>query len=184
MGATIFNGAFIKALKANFKFLENVFIITDQAADPTSVAYSAPIGSLYFRNGTNEIYKKQDNGSSTNWSKLGSLTEMLSYYGGITDDPTGFANTTDSVLAVNNGTRTFSISPSLTTFDTYQKGTKYTYNSIQSIVFPDVEGLHHFYFNNGVLTTTQVFVHEIIKEYVYVANIYWDAINNEAILMV
>ena len=71
MGAPIiFNGAFAKTLTESVKLAENIRLITGDTDDPTSVAKDAPEGSLYFRDGTDEIYKKTDNGSSTNWEAL------------------------------------------------------------------------------------------------------------------
>lgn len=182
MAATIFNGNFIKTLKSNLRLGVNIELITDQTNDPSSVAFSAPIGSLYFRKNTNEVYKKQDNGSSTNWLNMGSLSETLAYIGTITKDPTGFPNSTETTLSVNNGTRTLTVARTGASFTVWQKGTPYTFSSDQSIVFPDTEGMHHFYIDNGVLTSTTTFTPDIIKEYVYVANLYWDATNNVAIL--
>ena len=63
----IFNGNYAKILKGDLKLADNAYLVTDQTADPTSTAYDAPQGSLYFRNGTNQIYRKTDNGSTTNW---------------------------------------------------------------------------------------------------------------------
>lgn len=183
MGATIFNAAFVKSLKANFKFLENVYLITDQAADPSVSAYSAPIGSLYFRYGTNKIYKKQDSGSSTNWSKMGSLAETLAYSGSIISDPTGFVNETETTISVVNGTRTFTLAKTGVNFTVYQKGIPYIFNSDQSIVFPDTEGVHHFFFDLGILSVVSAFDVSLITSKVYIANIYWDATNKKAVIL-
>lgn len=72
MAAVIFSGAYVKALKDNLKMGvgENIFILTGDSDDPTSVAKDAPQGSLYFRDGTSEIYQKLDNGSTTNFSRM------------------------------------------------------------------------------------------------------------------
>lgn len=69
MPASIFNGDAIKLLKDKLRFKDGVEIITDDSDDPTSVAKDAPAGSMYIRQGTSEIYKKLDSGSSTNWTK-------------------------------------------------------------------------------------------------------------------
>jgi hypothetical protein len=70
-----------------------------------------------------------------------------------------------------------------TFFDIYQSGVPYRFDSAQQIVIPDLEGPHFIYFDNGVLTTTQSFSFEIIEEWVYVANVYWDADNSKAVLV-
>jgi len=87
-----------------------------------------------------------------------------------------------TTLSVNNGTRTLTVARTGASFTIWQKGVPSTFSSDQSVVFPDTEGMHHFYFNNGVLTSTTTFTPDIIKDYVYVANLYWDATNNVAIL--
>jgi hypothetical protein len=48
--------------------------------DPTSVAKDAPQGSLYIRSGTDEIYIKQDAGSSTNWIRVADLNDAAPAY--------------------------------------------------------------------------------------------------------
>lgn len=72
MAAVIFNGSFVKTLKDNIKVGvgENIFLMSGDSDDPTSVAKDAPEGSIYWRLGTSEIYQKLDNGSSTSWSRM------------------------------------------------------------------------------------------------------------------
>lgn len=108
----------------------------------------------------------------------------------VMQEPTGFplneitgeVDLTSSVLIFNNGTRTFSISPSSVDFSVYQSGVKYTFNTTQSIQIPDVEGLHYFYFDNGVLNTTNTLDLALIYSKVFIAIVYWDFTNKEAIL--
>lgn len=64
--SVIFQGNSVKALKPNLNLFDAISLLTG-SADPTSVATSAPIGSLYFRS-TGQIYKKLDSGLSTNWT--------------------------------------------------------------------------------------------------------------------
>lgn len=70
MSAAIFNGTSVKILKEILKFKSGALIITNDSDNPTSVAKNAPISSLYLRQGTAEVYVKNDNGSSTNWSLI------------------------------------------------------------------------------------------------------------------
>lgn len=67
----IFSGNDVKALKANLNLNDSVKVLSG-SADPTAVAQSAPKGSLYLRNGASggKVYKKLDDGSSTNWTEL------------------------------------------------------------------------------------------------------------------
>lgn len=62
------------------KFLKGILDINGSAqihsgaVDPTSVATSAPKGSLYLNTSTGLTYRKTDAGSSTNWTALGTAT--------------------------------------------------------------------------------------------------------------
>lgn len=67
MPATIFSGTEVKALKSNLNLNDDYKILTG-TDDPTSVAKSAPIGSIYVKTDTGQTYKKLDAGSSTNWT--------------------------------------------------------------------------------------------------------------------
>jgi hypothetical protein len=77
VGATIFNGPRVKALKKIFGLNGGVDIISS-TTDPTSVAVSASIGSLLLNESNGSAYLKQDAGSSTNWSQLTSGTPSVS----------------------------------------------------------------------------------------------------------
>lgn len=70
MASVIFNGTGVKTLKDELRILTGAYIIS-RATDPTSVAVSAPIGSLLIHPTTGNIYRKLDSGSSTNWVLLG-----------------------------------------------------------------------------------------------------------------
>lgn len=75
--ACIFNGADVKCLKDNIKFkTTSTRIMTGDSDDPTSVAKSADESSLYLRDGTAEVYIKQDTGSTTNWTLVGGTTTV------------------------------------------------------------------------------------------------------------
>lgn len=80
MPASIFNGDAVKILKDKFRFKSLVEIITNDSDDPTSVAKNAPQGSLYIRSGTDEIYIKQDAGSTTNWIRLADTNDASAAY--------------------------------------------------------------------------------------------------------
>lgn len=108
---------------------------------------------------------------------------MMGVVGTINKNPTGIKDRTESNINFDDGTRTFTISATGSTFDVYIHGTKHEKTS-DSIVIPDTEGLHHIYYNeSGVLETTLTFTEDIIYEYVYVVNIYWDATNKLAVIM-
>lgn len=69
MPATIFSGTKVKALKSNLNLNDTIEFLTG-TDDPTSVATTAPKGSLYHNTSTAAIYRKLDAGSSTNWEIL------------------------------------------------------------------------------------------------------------------
>jgi hypothetical protein len=98
MAASIFNNTAVKILKNILRFKSLVEIITGDTDNPTSVAKNAPIGSIYIRSGTSEIYKKTDSGSSTNWTTVGSADVFST--SSISTNTSAAANTT---YLVNTG---------------------------------------------------------------------------------
>jgi hypothetical protein len=94
----------------------------------------------------------------------------------------GFPDRAQSTLAFDDGTRTFTITPVGSAFEIWQGPRTYIIDSARSIQIPDSEGLHFIYFDNGALTSTQIFSIELITEFAICAVVYWDADNNEAIL--
>lgn len=100
-------------------------------------------------------------------------------------EPVGFPNRDDSTLSFVDATRTFTISPAVSSFDFYvEDGVKYTKTSGQSVVIPDTEGIHYIYFDtSGVLQSTTTWSDDIILKYAIVVVIYWDATNDEAIYL-
>ena len=100
----------------------------------------------------------------------GNLTNVYNVVG----EPTGFPNLTDSIISFNNGTRTFSISPSSTTFDVYIKGTKITINTTLTLTIPNTSGTYFIAIDSsGTLVYFTNFSTLIFKDYAYVANFYW-----------
>lgn len=81
MSAVIFNSDRVQALEAGIKLLNSASILSG-TVDPTSVATTGQIGSLYLNTSNGNVYRKTDNGSSTNWSAM-PITS-----GGGTFDPT------------------------------------------------------------------------------------------------
>lgn len=75
MSATIFSNSNteVKALKSNLSIGDTMKWLSG-SADPSSSAVSAPRGSLYTRTGASggQIYRKKDDGLSTNWEIIGS----------------------------------------------------------------------------------------------------------------
>ena len=97
MPATIFSGSKIKALKKELQLSTGASVISG-TTDPTSTAVDAVTGSIYINESTGILYKKLDDGSSTNWEKIGETnnTEYISNgraEAGATTGWTRYANT-------------------------------------------------------------------------------------------
>ena len=93
-------------------------------------------------------------------------------------EPNGFADRTDVVLAWDDGTRTLTLTGS---YDIYSDGTEFS-KSGGSIAIADTEGAHFIYYDgSGNLQETDTFDISIIKQYCFVAEVYWDATNGEAV---
>lgn len=67
--AVIFSGNDVKTLKSNIDMNGNAKLLSG-TVDPSSVATSAPAGSLYLNTSSGNVYKKNDSGLTTNWSVL------------------------------------------------------------------------------------------------------------------
>ncbi len=107
---------------------------------------------------------------------------VLSVVGGVTKEPTGFPDRTSTTLAFDNGTRTFTISPTGGSFTAYVNGTAYTKTGAESLTISNTEGPHFLYYNSsGVLAELLAFDPELITNGAFIQYIYWDATNNIAI---
>ena len=94
-----------------------------------------------------------------------------------TYEPTGFYNQTDSTLSFDNGTRTFTISPTTISYDIIQQGVKSTISTDKTVVISNFEGIHHIYFDGTTLNEVTTLTEDIIKNKVYTAIVYWDVTN-------
>jgi hypothetical protein len=106
--------------------------------------------------------------------------------------PTGGMGTTEtyasssSAISVNDGTRTFSITPIGSSFTFYVYGVPFTKTAADSVTFTNTEGTWFFYYDvNGVLQSTQSatsWFNTLLGNGALVASIYWDAQNAQTIL--
>lgn len=71
MPATIFSGSKIKMLKDRLVSFSDKDLIITGTADPRMSVVDATKGTIYVNNSTNEVLKKIDDGSSTNWILVG-----------------------------------------------------------------------------------------------------------------
>jgi hypothetical protein len=103
----------------------------------------------------------------------------IPFLGIATYEPTGFPNTTDSTMSFTDGTRTFSISPAVSTFDFYTRGVKFTKSSTENYVISDVDGLHYIYYNSSGVLTESVnpssdTLEELIEQECFCMSVYWN----------
>jgi len=96
-------------------------------------------------------------------------------------EPTGFPNRTDSTISFNAGTRQFSIAPSVTSFDIWIKGTKYTKSVTENLTISTTAGNHYIYFDEtGTLQETTTFSVNLFISNAMVSIVYWNSDNNTA----
>lgn len=69
MSAVIFSGSAVKALKNEVKFF-TAGSIQSGTADPTATATAGDAGSMYINTSSGNVYKKNDSGTTTNWSQV------------------------------------------------------------------------------------------------------------------
>lgn len=74
----IWSGSSAKLLKPILDFFGQAQILSG-TVDPTSVATSAPKGSLYLNTSNGNLYRKTDAGSSTNWINVSGSSAPLQY---------------------------------------------------------------------------------------------------------
>ncbi len=99
---------------------------------------------------------------------------------GYTNNPNGFLDPDDDVsISFDNGTRTFTIQPTGTSFSYWSDGIRYDKSASEDIVISNDEGHHFIYYNGETLTETTTFDRDIITKYAFVAALYWDATNSE-----
>lgn len=108
--------------------------------------------------------------------------------GGPANERTGFPlvnrTTTDSTLAFDDLTRTFSITPTGASFSIWSDDFEFVFDVAQTVVITDTEGIWYFYFDSaGVLQATQTYSTRLyLGPDVWVSYGYWDAVNKEMVL--
>lgn len=95
----------------------------------------------------------------------------------------GFVSRADTTISFVDGTRTFTITPTGASFEFWASGDRFVKSGPDSIVIPDIEGIHFIYYDDtGTLQVVQVFNLDIIATFCFVAAVYWDATNNVSII--
>jgi len=97
-------------------------------------------------------------------------------------EPNGFEDNSQAILSFDAATRTLTVTPVGTEFYIWSNGVRYAITTPRSIQFPDTEGLHYLYFDDDAdLAHSATFVDDIIGRYAFIASIYWDAVNKQAV---
>lgn len=95
------------------------------------------------------------------------------------NEPIGHEDITESAIAFNKSTRTFSISPVGASFTVWCAGKRFVKTGIQTVTLPNVSNLYYIYFNtSGVLsykTTYFTWDQDTPTSYIY-----WNASDQEA----
>lgn len=153
--------------------LDDVYIAAP-ATDKRLLVFDLPTG-VY-----NDTRTISHDGTFVSNSDLNIPTEkaIKSYIDAITlteQEPTGFAqiSRTGSTLSFTDGTLTLAINPTGASFDYWIKGIKISSTGASKVI-ANTEGLHYIYFNGATLSETTTFSVALIKDYAYVAAVYWD----------
>jgi hypothetical protein len=89
----------------------------------------------------------------------------------VTHEPMGFEERTDSNISFNDATRTFTITPAVSSYNVWVSGTRYTINNTRTVALPNTTGLYYIYYSNtGSLsykTTFYDWPNEAPTAYVY-----------------
>jgi len=97
-------------------------------------------------------------------------------------EPGGFVDRTSSSISFDDVKMQFTISPVGLEFVFYSGGNRFVKNSADKIDITDSEGMWYIYYDeNGNLQATQTFSEAIITTYAFIAALYWDFGNNQAI---
>lgn len=97
---------------------------------------------------------------------------------------TGFENQVDSTYTFDEGTRTFTIQPATTNYNIFQDSVKSSITTSKSITIPDVTSPYFIYLDNtNTLQYLSSFDITLIENKVYVAVIYWNAVQGKALFV-
>lgn len=134
------------------------------------------------------------NDNADNWTELASVEYVnaetstvvattRAEIGAITWDMTGFPNRdVHSTLSINESTRTVTLTPIGPSMELYYRGVRYDISTALSIVFNDTYGGHYICFDPTTQQLIDVGAQASIREDVLVAYVFWDDVNNKAII--
>ena len=97
-------------------------------------------------------------------------------------NPNGFTDRTEAVLSWSDATRTLTISPAGADFSFYSDGNPFTKTAPESKQIDDIELPWFIYYDSaGILQAAQAVTSDIVLRHAFVAFIYWDATNKQAV---
>jgi len=101
----------------------------------------------------------------------------------IIKEPTGFMTCCSSTISFDNGTRTFTITPVMSSFIYYIRGHKHVVESAKSIQIDDTEGTWYIHFDHDQVLVASQTPWAFESPIAFVVVIYWDATNNKYIFL-
>lgn len=97
----------------------------------------------------------------------------------------GFVDRSNSTIAFDDGTRTFTITPVGDEFYYYMDGKKYVKTSAESVVIDDEIGIHVVYYNGDTITAeyapTKADIDSLIRTKCLICILYWNKTDQEAV---
>jgi microcystin-dependent protein len=96
-----------------------------------------------------------------------------------TKEPTGISNKSDSLIAFDNATRTFTIRPAARSYEVWVKGVKYNITEPKSVQIPNVTGIYFISFGIGAELQESVDFFDL-ENCAPVSYIYWREVDQKA----
>ena len=95
------------------------------------------------------------------------------------EQPVGFKTPSDVSISIDDSQRKLFVSGDFTYFNL---GVKFTSTGTKEVQWPNIGGIHFFYFNDdGILSTTNVFTENLITRWTIVSILYWDDVASKHI---
>jgi len=93
----------------------------------------------------------------------------------------GFVNRADSIISFVDGTRTFTIQPSSTSFTFFSNGNQHVITEADDLVLSTDSGMHYIFYNvSGNLTESVIWHDSYILNTALIAFVYWNGVESSA----
>lgn len=117
-------------------------------------------------------------GTGTGLARADHTHDMSQVLGDVSPIQNGFPNySTDTTISFDDGTLTFTISPTGASFSFWSGGVEYTKSAPDTFEISDVEGLHHIYYDASGILQELVGSFDptlLISTGCFVASVYWN----------